>query len=160
MRERLAKSTPGPGTPLTVPSPTWGTPELCLGLGSLSLLPGHPQEPPGFGWLLTNASFSLFPSSFAFILTPTLGTVPSGLPAAPCWGRGRRGPSFCPQQEGPESRFTGDPNLRWTSSGISGPDFGPGVQLAGPQPTEPEQALSLGGLGAFLGAPDSFLSTQ
>lgn len=58
-----------------------------------------------------NVNFSLFPNSFAFILTPTLGTVPLGLPVALCWGRGRKVPLLCPQQGGPESRFTGDPNL-------------------------------------------------
>lgn len=154
MRERLAKSTPGPGTPLSVPSPIWGDTRAVPGaLGHTHCrqpAPPCPEEPPGSGWLLTNASFS--PS-------PTLGTVPLGLPAALCWGTGRKGPLFCLQQGALRADALGTQTWRWTSSGISGPDFAPGVQLACPQPTEPEQELSLGGLRAFLGAPNSSLST-
>lgn len=100
-----------------------------------------------------NVSLSILPSSFAFIWTPTLGDCPVEPFRNPVLGeQGQEAASVLPPNATgrPESRFLGTQSWRWTSPGISGPDFGPGVPLACPQPTEPEQVLSLGGRGTHL----------
>lgn len=158
MGERLAQSTRSRHT-ANRPHPT-GRHQSCAWASGHTPAPWPSPEPPGFGGLLTNAGFSLFPSSFALILTPHWGLSLRVFPQPSAGAEAGGGHYSAHNREAPRADSLGTQTWRWASSGISGPDFGPGVQLAGPQPTEPGQALSLSGLGAFLGAPGSFLSTR